>query len=98
MRTFDGTNGKPIYIALKRQIYDVSEGYAFYGQGKSYSAFAGREASRAIAKMSFEEVELSNMCIDDLNGKELQYLESWIDKFRNKDYPVVGKVLLPKME
>lgn len=61
-----------------------------------YHCFAGREASRAMAKMSFEESELSNMRIDDLGPFERSTLDDWYQKFKfYKNYPIVGKVSVP---
>jgi membrane-associated progesterone receptor component len=61
-----------------------------------YNCFAGREASRAMAKLSFEEGELSNPNVDDLGPFERDTLDNWIDKFKNyRGYPIVGKVSVP---
>jgi predicted heme/steroid binding protein len=55
---FDGSNGKPIYIALTGEVFDVSEASNFYGEGGPYHLFAGRDASRSLAKSSFGEHDL----------------------------------------
>lgn len=99
LRENDGSNGKPIYIALKREVFDVSGAPEFYGEGCSYHCFAGREASRAMAKMSFDEEELSNMNITDLGPFDRNILGDWYEKFKYyKCYPVVGKVSVPPSE
>ena len=36
LRDFDGTNGKPIYISLRFEVYDVSNARDFYGVGSGY--------------------------------------------------------------
>ena len=33
LRDFDGQNEKPIYIALKGDVFDVSSAQQFYGEG-----------------------------------------------------------------
>ncbi|KAJ1400837.1 cytochrome b5-like heme/steroid binding domain-containing protein, partial [Ochromonadaceae sp. CCMP2298] len=96
LREFDGTDDKPIYVALCKEVFDVSKAADFYGVGSGYHCFAGREASRAMAKLSFEESELSNMVTDDLGPFERSNLEDWYEKFKHyKCYPVRGKVSVP---
>lgn len=96
LRSFDGSNGKAIYIALRMDVYDVSIARDLYGEGSGYNCFAGREASRAMAKLSFEEDELSNLNIDDLGPFDRSTLDDWIEKFKwYKNYPVIGRVSIP---
>ncbi|KAK4489538.1 hypothetical protein RD792_005347 [Penstemon davidsonii] len=62
----------------------------FYGPGGPYALFAGKDASRALAKMSFEEKDLNG----DLTGLgvfELDALQDWEYKFMSK-YVKVGTV------
>ncbi|KAL3653495.1 Membrane steroid-binding protein 1 [Castilleja foliolosa] len=89
-----GYNGsdpkKPLLMAIKGQIYDVSQSRMFYGPGGPYALFAGKDASRALAKMSFEEKDLNG----DLTGLgvfELEALQDWEYKFMGK-YVKVGTV------
>jgi hypothetical protein len=61
-----------------------------------YNCFAGRDATRAMAKLSFEEIDLSNSNIDDLGPFELSTLEDWFSKFKDyKCYPIIGRVSKP---
>jgi len=62
----------------------------FYGPGGAYALFAGKEASRALAKMSFEQQDL-NGDISDLTPMELGSLNDWEYKFTSK-YVKVGTV------
>jgi hypothetical protein len=51
----------------------------------------GRDASRALAKMSLNVSEVENPHIDDLTETENKTLDDWIAKLSLK-YPTVGKV------
>ena len=88
---YNGTNSElPIYVAIKGQIYDVSKSRDMYTPPKSYSCFAGKDASRALGMSS---VKLED-CLADystLNEKELKTLDDWV-KFFQKKYEVVGTV------
>ena len=33
LRLFNGEGGKPIYISLKREVFDVSKATEYYGKG-----------------------------------------------------------------
>ncbi|GFP82200.1 membrane steroid-binding protein 2 [Phtheirospermum japonicum] len=91
LKEYDGSDPKkPLLMAIKGQIYDVSQSRMFYGPGGPYALFAGKDASRALAKMSFEEKDLNG----DLTGLgvfELEALQDWEYKFMGK-YVKVGTV------
>jgi len=84
----------PIYLGAGDKVYDVSfGGVGFYGAGGGYNRFAGKDASRALAKMSFEPEDIENSNVDDLEEKNKKILADWIKTFEEKKkYPVVGKI------
>ncbi|KAK4776425.1 hypothetical protein SAY86_005113 [Trapa natans] len=91
LKLYDGTDpGKPLLMAIKGQIYDVSQSRMFYGPGGPYALFAGKDASRALAKMSFEEKDLTGD-ISGLGPFELDALQDWEYKFTSK-YIKVGTI------
>ncbi|KAJ0963816.1 hypothetical protein J5N97_028938 [Dioscorea zingiberensis] len=91
LRVYDGTDPKkPLLMAIKGQIYDVSQSRMFYGPGGPYALFAGKDASRALAKMSFEEKDLTGD-ISGLGPFELEALQDWEYKFMSK-YVKVGTI------
>lgn len=47
LATFDGSNGRPIYVAVNGSVYDVSASRELYGPGGSYAFFAGKDGARA---------------------------------------------------
>jgi predicted heme/steroid binding protein len=71
---YDGTDpSKPIYIALKGRVYDVSAGPGYYGKEGSYSYFSGKDASRAYITGCWD-----TDLIPDLRGlNELQLNVIW---------------------
>ncbi|CAN8284197.1 unnamed protein product [Cochlearia groenlandica] len=83
---------KPIYVAIKGRVFDVTTGKSFYGVGGDYALFAGKDASRALGKMSKNEDDVSPY-IADLTEKEIDTLNDWEKKFVAK-YPVVGRVVV----
>lgn len=62
----------------------------FYGPGGPYALFAGKDASRALAKMSFEDKDLTGD-ISGLSPFELDALQDWEYKFMSK-YVKVGTI------
>ncbi|KAJ3695427.1 hypothetical protein LUZ60_000804 [Juncus effusus] len=92
LKAYDGSDAsKPIYLAVRGKIYDVSSGKNFYGPGGAYAVFAGKECARALGKMSKEESD----CSADLSGfteKEMTTLTDWEKKFQAK-YPIVGSLV-----
>ncbi|KAL3818438.1 hypothetical protein ACJIZ3_004343 [Penstemon smallii] len=91
LKQYDGSDSsKPIYVAIRGRIYDVTTGKSFYGPGGSYCVFAGKDASRALAKMSKDEDDVVPS-LEGLSEKEIGVLNDWETKFQAK-YPIVGTV------
>ncbi|KAJ8511714.1 hypothetical protein OPV22_002148 [Ensete ventricosum] len=91
LRAYDGSDPKkPLLMAIKGQIYDVTQSRMFYGPGGPYALFAGKDASRALAKMSFEQNDLT-ADISGLGPFELEALQDWEYKFMGK-YAKVGTI------
>ncbi|EEE58966.1 hypothetical protein OsJ_10653 [Oryza sativa Japonica Group] len=89
LAAYDGKDpAKPILIAIRGQVYDVTRGRLFYGPQGPYSLFAGRDATRALALMSFDPIDLTGD-LDGLGPDELEVLQDWEDKFKER-YPTVG--------
>ncbi|KAI3760679.1 hypothetical protein L1987_51077 [Smallanthus sonchifolius] len=92
LRPYNGSDhNKPLLMAIKGKIYDVSRSRMFYGPGGPYALFAGRDASRALALMSFESSDLTGD-IEGLSASELEVLEDWEAKFEEK-YVKVGQLV-----
>ncbi|KAI9159940.1 hypothetical protein LWI28_003548 [Acer negundo] len=91
LKQYDGSDSKkPLLMAIKGQIYDVSQSRMFYGPGGPYALFAGKDASRALAKMSFEDKDLTGDT-SGLGPSESETLQDWEYKFMSK-YVKVGSI------
>ncbi|XP_062023529.1 probable steroid-binding protein 3 [Rosa rugosa] len=92
LRQYNGSDpSKPIYVAVKSRIFDVTNGKSFYGPGGPYAMFAGKDASRALAKMTKNEEDIT-ADLQGLSDKEIGVLTDWENKFEAK-YPIVGRVV-----
>jgi len=89
----EGRIDAPIYVGVNGMIFDVSYGgKAMYGEGTTYFIFAGIDASRALAKMSFNKEDLVCHETSDLTAEELKILADWEKRLSSK-YPIVGKIV-----
>jgi predicted heme/steroid binding protein len=95
--------GPKVYVALKGKVFDVSSNDV-YKEGGGYHAFAGRDASVALAKMNFGE-ELMDpakthfiyyVCLfthwskkGELNGDQMKILDDWV-VFYEKRYKIIA--------
>ncbi|MEM7135292.1 MAG: cytochrome b5-like heme/steroid binding domain-containing protein [Myxococcota bacterium] len=91
---FDGSDpNRPLLIAIRGRVYDVTRGRDFYGPGGPYGMFAGKDCTRALAKMSFDAADLT-ADETDLTQLERDQLEEWIETFEGK-YGSIGELVGP---
>lgn len=84
-------------LAIDRNVFDVTAGRGFYGPDGMYGNFAGRDASRGMAKQSFDLEMLTPVDqpidkLEDLDQSEIDNMNGWIQHFKNK-YVVVGRLV-----
>ncbi|KAH9940363.1 progesterone binding protein [Epithele typhae] len=92
LMAFDGSDlSKPIYVAIKGTVFDVTHKSDTYGKGKSYNLFTGKDASRALG-MSSLKAEDAVSDYSTLSEGDMKTLNDWFDFF-TKRYNVVGKVI-----
>ncbi|PWY98601.1 cytochrome b5 [Testicularia cyperi] len=104
LAVYDGT-GSPsspsddsrILLAINRKVFDVTKGRNFYGPGGPYGNFAGRDASRGMAKQSFDLDMLTPLDkpidkLEDLTPSEIKNMNEWEGHFTNK-YGIVGELV-----
>ncbi|CAD6912297.1 unnamed protein product, partial [Tilletia laevis] len=92
----DGSGGSKsrILLGIHGKVFDVSKGRNFYGPEGPYGNFAGRDASRGMAKQSFDLEMLTPLDqpidkLEDLTPAELNNMREWVGHFSAK-YPQVG--------
>ncbi|KAI9201808.1 cytochrome b5-like heme/steroid binding domain-containing protein [Polychytrium aggregatum] len=94
LQKFNGVSDKKIYLAVKGKIFDVTRGASFYGPEGMYGNFAGRDASRGLAKNSFDKSMLTPVDqpldqLANLEQDEILSLNEWADFFAGK-YDHIG--------
>lgn len=95
LTTPSGRINAPILMGISGKVIDVSfGGKDMYGKGGPYFLFAGIDASKALAKMSFKEEDLNSRDLSDLTPEQLKTLKDWETKFIiSRKYPVVGNII-----
>jgi len=92
LEAFDGrVAGRPILIAYLGKVYDVSKEADVYGPEGSYSIFAGRACTRAVALPSLKLDDVSDH-IADFNEEQRASVIYWEEYFQKK-YSVVSKLI-----
>jgi len=88
---YDGSNGKS-YLAMGGLVFDVSES-PNYQKGGGYSMFAGKDATLALGKMSFDPQWLE-LTEDDVEMSEglRSSIQGWKEFYEEK-YPVVAELV-----
>ncbi|RSH87962.1 uncharacterized protein EHS24_000485 [Apiotrichum porosum] len=82
---------KPIYVAIKGNVYDVSAKTEMYGKGSGYNVFAGKDASRGLGMSSLDPKD-AVADYSPLNEAQMKTLDGW-ETFFQKRYNVIGKVV-----
>lgn len=95
LKQYNGTDDtKPMYVAVKGVIFDVSPRREMYGHGKGYAIFAGKDASRALG-MSSLNPEDAVSDYSTLKPDQMKVLNDWFEYYK-KRYNIVGKVVEEK--
>ncbi|KAH9815468.1 cytochrome b5-like heme/steroid binding domain-containing protein [Melampsora americana] len=88
---YDGTDpSKPIYVAIKGIVFDVSSKAEMYGPSGSYRIFAGKDGSKGLGLSSLKP-EDAIADYSSLGPSEMKVLDDWVTFFK-KRYNIVGRV------
>lgn len=86
---YRGEDGSRVTLGVCSRVYDVTDlGGRFYGPGKGYSIFAGKDATRALALGSLEEDELARG--GDVSGIDDATVQSQCEFYDTKYGPPIG--------
>lgn len=73
------------------EVYDVTSGRSFYGEGGSYHIFAAKDGSVPFITGKFTDDEAKKSLTETLSAAQLVSLEGWRKFYEEKDeYPLVG--------
>eukprot|EP01062_Namystynia_karyoxenos_P021980 TRINITY_DN18403_c0_g3_i1.p1 TRINITY_DN18403_c0_g3~~TRINITY_DN18403_c0_g3_i1.p1 ORF type:complete len:300 (+),score=78.36 TRINITY_DN18403_c0_g3_i1:63-902(+) len=84
-----GGAGQRLLLGCKGLVYEVNPD--FYGPGKAYSKFAGKDCSHHLAVVKVGD-EHANKCWRGLPEKDAKVLDDWEEKYQQK-YDCVGWVV-----
>ncbi|OWZ60802.1 hypothetical protein AYX15_06945 [Cryptococcus neoformans] len=88
----DGSDpSRPIYVAIKGRVFDVSARSEMYAPGKGYNVFAGKDGSKGLGMSSLDAKD-AVADYSSLNESQMQTLNQW-ESFFEKRYSVVGRVV-----
>ncbi|KAG8902499.1 hypothetical protein FRB99_004400 [Tulasnella sp. 403] len=85
---YNGNDDPRILLAIDRKVFDVTAGASFYGPGGPYGNFAGRDASRGMAKQSFDEGKIWTIGSNTSRGSTL-FAENW-SKMNHEARPLLA--------
>jgi len=92
LKKYDG-NSMPeygIFLAIMGEVFDVTAGEAYYGPGKGYAAFSGRDGSRSFVSGDFTN-EGAVESLDGLTPAEVAGVADWRSFYRKEEkYLFVG--------
>ena len=86
----NGVDKPNIYTAVHGKVFDVSSSKNSYGASGTFSTFAGRDASRALATFSLGTSNHRGMDdLSDLNPLQMDNLLEWEMQYLER-YPCIG--------
>jgi hypothetical protein len=85
----EGGEGE-IWLSVLGEVYNVTKGRDYYGQGSGYSVFAGKDASASFSTGDFSD-EGAKKDLNDLPVTQLAGVEGWRTFYADHDaYKQIG--------
>jgi len=73
------------------EVFDVTSGRPFYGEGGNYAVFAGRDGSVPFITGKFTPEEAQKSLTESLSAAQLVSLDGWRKFYAENDkYPLIG--------
>jgi len=90
LKDADGSSGQPLWLAIRGRVYNVEEGWKFYGPDGPYHGFVGKDATRAFCTgCTKPECLISSM--SNLTESEMKEADRWVEYYELHDkYSLVG--------
>ena len=77
LKTKNGKDSDEMWLSILGEVYDVTDGKKFYGEGSPYNIFLGRDASASFVTGNFTE-EGSKQSLLELDPPiKLTQLDDW---------------------
>ncbi|KAA0203834.1 hypothetical protein HAZT_HAZT010195 [Hyalella azteca] len=93
LRQYDGTGeGKRVCVAVNGKIFDMTRSSHFYGPGGVYSAFAGHDATHALASFNIDDIKNESSDLSDLTPAQMDSVREWEMQFTEK-YDYIGRLI-----
>jgi len=85
-----GRDGEEIWLSLLGKVFDVTQGYSYYGPNEGYSFFAGKDATPTFASGKFNDEGLK-ADIRTFGADELGAIKEWSTFYEDHEtYKFVG--------
>ncbi|EAL17542.1 hypothetical protein CNBM1080 [Cryptococcus deneoformans B-3501A] len=94
----DGSDpSKPIYVAIKGKVFDVSPRSEMYGPGKGYNVFAGKDGSKGLGMSSLDPTD-AVADYSSLNESQMNTLNQWEAFFEKIQRGGAGRAVASVMQ
>ncbi|GKY92610.1 hypothetical protein MPSEU_000231100 [Mayamaea pseudoterrestris] len=91
LQTKNGKDSNEMWLSILGEVYDVSEGKQYYGEGSPYNIFLGRDASASFVTGNFTEAGAKQSLLELDPPVKLTQLDDWKKFYEDSDkYHFVG--------
>jgi predicted heme/steroid binding protein len=77
LKAKNGKDSNEMWLSILGEVYDVSEGKQYYGEGSPYNIFLGRDASASFVTGNFTEAGAKESLLELDPPVKLTQLDDW---------------------